>query len=276
MRRVVLQIIFVTYVVTAFAQFDYLTAFNQLSSYETGDLEKRDLSTQITKGLSCDLQYQDFAVDSVLGRYLKYESSPDGVLNIYTWCYVWKDATAQYGGVVKYNDRIIPLAYNDLPIDKGEQYFQDNWCGGICYDIIPVKRKSETIYTLLVWDGNDGVTSKKIIDVLSFDRKGRAIFGLSVFGDTKTREQRIIIEYPMSNSLLLEYDEDMEAIVSNVLYVNDDRFAGVSEYYSATDVFNVYRFEGEKWVLYPNQDLRLNKNESDKLQNKTGSVSSGL
>ena len=258
------------------AQVDYVSDFNRLTDYETGDAAKQELSKKLTQALVADMQKSDFVVDSLGVRQIKFISSPEGLLRICTWHYSLRDATAQYGGIIEYGENIFPLQFNDLPIVAGEVYTQDNWCGGIYYDIIPIKRKGKSLYTLLAWDGNNGVTSKKIIDVLSFDRKGKPIFGLRVFVKGRMSTHRVIIEYPASNTLLLELDAEQKGIVSNALFANDDKFTDVSEYFSVSDDFNVYRYEDEKWVLYINVDLRLNKKDSKALQNNTVSPSSGL
>lgn len=258
------------------AQTDYVVDFDRLTTYETGDVEKHELSDQLQSALVNDLQMTTFEMDSLKVRQLKHVTSPDGLLKISTWHYNLRDATAQYGGIIQYGNQILPLQFNDLPIAADEEYSQDNWCGGIYYGIIPVTKRGKTLYTLLAWDSNNGVTSKKIIDVLSFDRKGKLIFGQPIFVDGRTTHHRVILEYPASHSMLLEFDEQNKEIISNALFANDDRFADVSEYASVSDEFNVYRYEEDKWYLYTNVDLRLNKKESKALQNNTARPSSGL
>jgi len=258
------------------AQSDYVEAFDRLTDYNTSNVEKKTLSDQLTQDLVRDLGTQDFILDSLGVRQLKTISSDDGALSITTWHYKLSDATSQYGGIVVHEGDIFPLQFNDIPIVDDEEYSQDNWCGGVYFDIIPVKKKGKTLYTLLAWDGNNGIISKKIIDVLSFDRRGRPIFGLPIFEEGRMTSRRVIIDYPASNTMLLEFDADQKAIISNALFANDDKFADVPEYYSVSDGFNVFRYEDSKWVFYADVDLRLNKKESKALQNNAARPSSGL
>lgn len=258
------------------AQTDYISDFNRLTDYETSDQEKQSLSVVLTEALVADLQKVEFIIDSLSVRQLKLASSPDEALRLITWHYNLSDATSQYGGIIQYGGRVLALRFNDMPITVDKEYAQDDWCGGIYYDIIPVERKGETYYTLLSWDGNNGVTSKKIIDVLSFDRKGRPIFGFPFFVNGRVMAHRAIIEYPASNSMLLEYDAEQKGIISNALFANEDKFTDVSGYSSVSDDFNVYRYEDAKWMFYANVDLRLNKKESKALQNNGARPSSGL
>lgn len=258
------------------AQSDYVEAFDRLTDYNTSNVEKKTLSDQLTQDLVRDLGTQDFILDSLGVRQLKTISSDDGALSITTWHYKLSDATSQYGGIIVHEGDIFPLQFNDIPIVDDEEYSQDNWCGGVYFDIIPVKKKGKTLYTLLAWDGNNGIISKKIIDVLSFDRRGRPIFGLPIFEEGRMTSRRVIIDYPASNTMLLEFDADQKAIISNALFANDDKFADVPEYYSVSDGFNVFRYEDSKWVFYADVDLRLNKKESKALQNNAARPSSGL
>ena len=258
------------------AQTRYVEDFDRLTFYETSDVDKQELSATLTEALVQDLQNPSFRIDSLAVQQLKSISSDDGVLKLYTWHYSLSDASSQYGGIVFYGGQFYPLSFVDRPIVATKSYTQDAWCGGIYYDIIPIQRKNTTIYTLLAWDGNNGVTSKKIIDVLSFDRKGKLIFGLPIFVNGRTSIYRAIIEYPASNSMLLEFDEEQKGIVSNALFANDMRYGDVSAYSSVSDDFNIHRYEEDKWVFYPNIDLRLNKKDSKALQSNDVRPSSGL
>lgn len=277
MLRFLILIFFYPVSLLSVAQFDYASELNRLHAYETDDEIKDEISFHLTEALVSDWQKSDFVLDSLERRSLKIIASPDGMLRICTWHYVLRDATSQYGGAVKYGKEVMPLHFNDSPIEDNKEYTQDNWCGGIYYDVVPVRtKKKETLYTLLAWDGNNGVTSKKIIDVLTFNRKGQPVFGASVFNVGHRVAKRVVVEYASSSSMLLEYDEEQKAIVSNALNVSEERFSEVAEFYSAGDMFNVYRLEHGKWVLYANVDLRLNKKESKDLQGKTGNASRGL
>lgn len=250
------------------AQFDYVSELRLLMAIDTDDDVKQNISLRLNEVLNSDFQNPDFKLDSICFQFINKVVSSDDMLCIYSWHYILSDASSQYGGIIKYGNNVFPLKFNDKVIEDNKEYSQDDWCGGVCYGIIPVKLKKKTAYTLLSWDGNNGVTSKKIIDVLSFDRKGNPIFGQSVFETGKSTQKRIIIEYASSSSMLLEYDEGQKAIVCNAIAVNEEKYSDVSEYYCASDLFDIYRFENEKWVLYPNQDLRLNKKESKALLNR--------
>ncbi len=276
MNKVILHIILLILPFIALAQNNLVTNFNSLTDYTTTDAEKAGLSQRLTSTLIKELKANpSFASNSNI-RQLKIVSSEDKKLSLYTWHYSLSDGYSQYGGILRYEDHFQALTHNDKAIKDDEKYTPNNWCGGIYYDIIDFSGRGSTNYLLLAWDGNNGVTSKKIIDVLSFDKKGRAIFGLPVFAHGRQSSYRVVMKYSSQNSLLLKYDKDEQAIITNALVPNDDRFNGIESYYSAGDNFNVYRYEKDQWVLYRNVDLRMNKADSKKLQQRNSTPVSGL
>lgn len=258
------------------AQVGGLSLFDKLTDYETTDEQKVILSSALTDSLVKALNVDTRTLDSLGVRQLKMVVSPDSVLKIFTWYYALNDATAQYGGILVYKGRVMPLVFADAPILQNEKYTKGKWCGGIYYDIIPVEKRGKTYYTLLSWDGNDGVTYKKIADVLRFDRKGAATFGSPFFENGRRLRNRVIIEYSSKTSLMFEYDEAHDGIVANALMFNHDDFVGTSATYGASDVFNIYRYESDRWVLYPDVDLSFDREVSRSLRSPKEMPESGL
>ena len=72
----------------------------------------------------------------------------------------------------------------------------NNWFGGIIYDIIYNKSSKGKYYTLLIWDGNDHYSTKKIIDIMQFNAD-KIIFGKSIFKvkESKTKKNNIRIQW---------------------------------------------------------------------------------
>lgn len=255
---------------------DYVDSFNRLTDYNTPDNTKQELSAQLTQELATTLSTNPQQIDSLGIRQLKKTTSPDEQVTLYTWHYSLSNATSQYGGILAHKDNITPLTHNNKTPNSHEKYDSNSWLGGIYYDIIPIEIKGKTHYTLLSWDGNNGVTSKKIIDALSFDKRGRAIFGLPIFEEDRNTQHRVIIEYSSNTTLLLEYDTQKELIITNALFANESKYSDVTEYYSASDAFNIYRFEKQKWILYRNVDIRLDKKNSKALKSNGAKAKQGI
>jgi len=258
------------------AQTDYLAEFDRLTDYRTPDDTKGVIAQNLSEALCQDLTDNAHFLDSLALRYIKKVNSDDGLLSLYTWHYTLSDGFSQYGGLLRYKGEVQKLIFNDRVIDEDAKYTADNWCGGIYYDVITVLASDKTYYTLLAWDGNNKVSTKKIIDVLSFDKRGRAIFGHPLFVDEHQTQHRVVLEYASNNSLLLEYDAEEKAIITNELLPNEARFAGVKSYYNVGDEFNAYRFEEGHWVLYRQVDLRMSKADSKVLEHRVTTPRDGL
>ena len=107
--------------------------------------------------------------------------SSDKKLKILTWyAYYPISYSYNYHGYIMYKQKKNMFNYFKL-IDKSDEIqnceFQilneNNWYGCVYYEIIEKKRNSETLYTLLGWDGNSFLSNKKIIEVLEI-KIGRA------------------------------------------------------------------------------------------------------
>lgn len=249
--------------------------FEVLQDYNTRDEIKLNISNELSEALERQLRIcPDMDIAPTVPLHKVATENKD--LFIYTWHYTFQDATSYYGGVMVRHHAIIPLSFTMAAIDTEEVYSAVRWGGGLYYEVIPQVCEGDTVYTLLAWDGNNGVSYKKIIEILSFDPKGNPVFGKSLFASSNRKEKRVIFEYSAEMSLLLSYDQDAKSIVTNALHSNDPRFADVQAYRSATDAFNVFRYENNLWVLYKNVDLRMNKQESKRLMSTETEASSGL
>ena len=112
---------------------------------------------------------------------------------------------------------IFPLIDKSTEIINPEKQTLNNlqWFGCLYYKIITTKYAGNKYYTLLGWDGNNYLTTKKIIDILYFTRSGRPKFGKSIFTSSKKqkKQKRIIFEFSSQTVMSLIYDERYKAIV---------------------------------------------------------------
>ena len=106
-------------------------------------------------------------------------TSPDNTFRIFNWLLKKDNGSYVYYGIVHYHNKsrkryeIISLVDNSANIRNAEQEDLDatNWYGGLYYQIAYVKKSGPKFYTLLAWDGNDGYSTKKIMDVMYFSGK---------------------------------------------------------------------------------------------------------
>ncbi|MBC8510298.1 MAG: hypothetical protein H8D33_01380 [Cryomorphaceae bacterium] len=230
------------------------------------EAEKRLANTAIITNLIEVLQYEksfDFPFDSLptIARIL----SPDNTFRIFNWLLKKDNGAYEYYAIVHYHNKkrkryeIIHLVDNSANIRNAEQEDLDakNWYGGIYYQIAYIKKIGRKYYTLLAWDGNDGNSTKKIIDVLYFSGKNKIKFGLPIFKKNKKESQkRVVIEYDAKTSVSVRYQEKEKRIVFNHLVPPKKDLEGLEEYYIPEGTFNSYQYNKGKWLLEEDIDIR--------------------
>ena len=230
------------------------------------EAEKRLANTAFITNLTEVLQYEKsfkFPFDSLptIARIL----SPDNTFRIFNWLLKKDNGAFEYYAIVHYHNikrkryEIIPLVDNSANIRNAEQEDLDakNWYGGIYYQIAYIKKIGRKYYTLLAWDGNDGNSTKKIIDVLYFSGKNKIKFGLPIFKKNKKESQkRVIIEYDAKTSVSVRYQEKEKRIVFNHLVPPKKDLEGLEEYYIPEGTFNSYQYNKGKWLLEEDIDIR--------------------
>ena len=238
---------------------------HQIMNAET-EAEKRIANTAFITNLTEVLQYEKsfkFPFDSL--PTIARISSPDNTFRIFNWLLKKDNGNYEYFGIVHYHNKkrkryeVIPLVDNSANIRNAEQEDLDdeNWYGGLCYQIAYIKKAGRKYYTLLSWDGNDGYSTKKIIDVMYFSGKNKIKFGLPIFKQNKKESQkRVILEYDSKTSISVKYHSKEEKIVFNHLVPPNKDLEGLEEYYIPEGTFNAYQYKRGKWWLQQDVDIR--------------------
>jgi len=223
----------------------------------------------------------DYPFDSL--KTIARLTSDDKKFRILVWNLRKSDGTYDYFGFVQaWSDKenkyiLFPLKDSRDKIKKPEDQLLDNlnWYGAQYYKIIYNKYGRKKYYTLLGWDGNDNITQKKIIDVLTFNSKDKPIFGADIFKYDKKRYKRIIFEYSKTVSMSLKYDKQnilnnkkkKMMIVFDRLTPLDANLDGQFQfYYPETNILDAFIFKSGKWVYIKDIDAR-NPKESKEEKN---------
>jgi hypothetical protein len=111
-------------------------------------------------------------------------TSPDKKFRIINWDLNRKDGSHFYFGFIQVQTEkgkfeLYKLQDRSGTIKSPETHTGDHtkWFGMLYYKIIPC----DDYYALLAWDGNDKLTCRKFIDVLSFKDNAEPVFGKDVF-----------------------------------------------------------------------------------------------
>jgi hypothetical protein len=188
---------------------------------------------------------------------ISIKKSSDSKVRIYTWLLKKDNGSYQYFGFVHYKNKskkryeIITLNDNSENIRRpeNEQLDNDNWYGALYYDIIYIKKKGRKYYTLLGWDGNNDISTKKIIDVMYFSGREKIKFGASIFKKGKTTTKRFIIEYNATSTISVRYEEKEKRIVFDHLIPMRKDLEGLHEYYIPDGTYNALKYTNGKWEL---------------------------
>ena len=171
--------------------------------------------------------------------------SDDNLLRIYTWNVPLPDRTYTYGCIIQQKKgnvltvfKIRDAAYRPQ-LDR--QIAVDNWYGALYYRAIPVTHKRNTYYTLLGWAGNDDMTNFKMIDVLSFNERGRARLGLPVFKKNRRTFHRILFEYGDRFAMSLDYNKRKKQIIFDHLAPSFPKFRGIHTHYGPDFSYDAFQ-----------------------------------
>jgi hypothetical protein len=190
----------------------------------------------------------------------------DNRTRIYSWFHQSRDdGTYRYFGLVqrfnpaKTEMRLIGLIEKKCDSDTIEmkQLNSDNWVGAVYYDMIEKKTKTGYHYYLLGWIGHDRYTSRKVLEVLTFDRYDNVAFGAPVFiGEKNKKKLREVFEFTAEAVMLLRYDKKKKMFVFDHLSPSSPSAKGQFRYYGPDFTYDGYRYKKGLWYYKSNLDLR--------------------
>jgi hypothetical protein len=210
--------------------------------------------------------------------------SPDKKFRIITWDMRKEDQTYFYFGFIQVNTtkqlkkgwfkkestsqyEFFQLLDKSASVKTPENYISDpsKWFGMLYVDCI---KSSDDFYTLIGWDGNDKLTQRKFIDVLSFKEDGKPVFGKDVFKFPGKFAKRIMFEYASEVSMSLKYNQNRKELIFSHLAPNtpDPMLEGQFQYYGPDGSFDSMSMKKGTWVYEPAIDIRKDKDKTDNVK----------
>lgn len=202
--------------------------------------------------------------------------SPDNSFRIITWFVPTNDGTYRYYGAIQMGTangslKLFPLTDGTAGLtDTDILTSNKNWFGARYYEMIPVLVNGKSPYFIFLgWKGNNTKTSKKVIDVLSFE-KGEPVFGKNIFQTVKNGpfKNRVIFEYNKQNTMTLTVDRNVNMIVFDHLAPYDPKMVGNFEYYGADLSFDGYKLNWGKLTLVEDVELKNEPSANDDFYGK--------
>lgn len=187
--------------------------------------------------------------------------SGDGKVRILNWNLPKDNGKHLYYAFIQYLPEKGDYRYFELKdIDSSFQHLLnfrggiDQWPGALYYKIIERKSEFKDYYSLIGWDGNNRLSTIKVLDVLSFDKRGNPYFGEAIFQKKNQLQHRVIFEYASTNKMKLNYREDLDLILFDHLSPPKSSLIGLYEYYGPDFSFDAYKWEKNKWILVEDVD----------------------
>jgi len=129
-----------------------------------------------------------------------------------------------------------------------------NWIGAIYYGIVMKTFNNKKYYTLLGYDDNNMRSTKKWIEVLSFDQSGKPVFGGPYFSLTDGNANstaplaRYCLEYKKDGRARINFDKDLDMIVYDHLISESNE--PDKQYTRVPDGdYQGFKWTNGKWVL---------------------------
>lgn len=223
----------------------------------------------LEKALSIEGSY-DYPFDSL--SFIARLQPSDKRFRIFNWNIPKEDGTHEYFGFIQTWDekkkeaRVFRLVNKQKEIKNPEimRLGPEKWYGALYYKIIPTTYKKKKMYTLLGWDGNNNLSWKKVLDVLTFRSDGTPEFGDDIFQVGKRYQNRVIFEFKAEMTMLLHWDEGMKKIVFDHLIPEYPGMQNPPPHLVINSYsYDAYEFKKGRWMFIDDINARNPKDKSD-------------
>lgn len=185
--------------------------------------------------------------------------APDSAFRLFSWQFSRDDNYYRQRGAIQIKTTdgsllLFPLVdmsdFTTSPQDSVRT--GQNWIGAIYYSIIVKNFNNKKYYTLLGFDDNNIRSTKKWIEVLTFNEKGKPVFGgpyFSVHSDSvKTLlPARFCIEYKKDGRSRMNYDKDLDMIIYDHL-VSESNEPGNAYTLVPDGDYQGFKWQNGKWA----------------------------
>ncbi len=168
----------------------------------------------------------------------------------------------RYYGVIQMRSKemkIFPLydASDTLAYGTQDILSAATWPGELYYNVIQKSVGGKNYYTLFGYKAPDRLSRRKIIDVLTFDNKGKPHFGAPLFyfkhdDDSAAAKKtdtlnRFFIEYKWNAFPVLNYDAELEMIVFDHVAPQTEKGNGATFTYVPDGTYEGFKWMNNHW-----------------------------
>lgn len=182
--------------------------------------------------------------------------SPDKQIRIVNYNIEQDDLSQKYVCFVICTDKrkkeqfVVELKDNSfgMPTQPTEILSSDEWYGALYYKIIPIKKGSKTVYTVLGWDYYSPSSQIKLIDAIYVSGKSVKL-GSPIFKQGKETLKRIYFEHSKKTSMALNYEDNRKRIIFDHLSPETPSLKNYKSYYVPDMSYDAFVLESGKWIL---------------------------
>jgi hypothetical protein len=236
-----------------------LVSINKEESLSKKNAKNYDLVKAFEETLNIEGAW-DYPFDSL--KNIGKLRSGDNKVRIFTWNLPQPAGNQKYFGFIMVNNEnnINIFKLNDLRVEYEIPHLligsTSNWYGALYYEIIDIENNGKTIYTLLGVDMNNLFSSKRIIEVLSFDSRGEPVFGLPIFRINKSVLNRVVLEYSARATMVTKWLKEHNMIVYNHLTPLRPDYEGNYQFYVPDPSLDGLKYRNPYWEYVPDIDIR--------------------
>ncbi|MBC7949776.1 MAG: hypothetical protein H7Y42_17970 [Chitinophagaceae bacterium] len=199
----------------------------------------------------------NYPFESVMGISKLY--APDSSFRIFTWNMAYDDYYTRQKGAIQMATsdgtlKLFPLIDNSEFTSNAEDSVRgtNNWIGAVYYNIIQKEHNGKKYYTLFGIDNNSVMSSKKWVEVLTFNERNLPVFGGPFFtyeqdSVKQKAKYRISVEYKKDARVLMNHIPDLDVILVDHLISETDQPELKWTYVPDGDN-EAYKWENGKWV----------------------------
>ena len=198
-----------------------------------------------------------YPFDAVLGISKMY--APDSSFRIFTWTIQFDEYYSRQKGAIQMATpdgslKLFPLRDNSEFTAKAEDSVRGaaNWIGAVYYNMVKTQFNGKNYYTLFGYDNNSVMSSKKWVEVLTFNNRNEPVFGgpFFTYENDSVRKQpryRLSLEYKKNARVLMNYIPDLDVILMDHLVSETDEPDHKWSYVPDGDN-EAFKWENGKWV----------------------------
>jgi hypothetical protein len=145
---------------------------------------------------------------------------PDSSFRIFTWQLFVNDSTYRYYGSIQMNEKslkmypLIDRSFEMKQFPGNEALAPDRWYGALYYNLKQFETKQGPKYLLFGYDAFEFFEKRKLLDVLSFDKAGKPVFGAPVFEKPEAPpQQRVYVQYSADAVVKMNWDEQYQMVL---------------------------------------------------------------